>query len=160
MNELVAEELSSDLSSLQNYEVFFNEGDTGELRLYLSDELYQGDIIELENMITEQGVILTEPIRQYARILSIKFKKEIAPLLIIVGAVVVVVGGLLGWQIFKTTQLGVPLWVWAVCGIAIIYLITTSEPAKKAGGLAIQAGKVYVAKGALKNPRKRKTKWK
>ena len=49
--------------------------------------------------------------------------------------------------------LGVPWWIWVIGGGAILYLVF-AEPVKKAGkaagGLAIQAGKVYVTKGALK----------
>ena len=93
---------------------------------------------------------MTAPIVQDARVVSIKFQKAIAPLLIIAGAVIAIVGGLLGWQIFQYSKLGVPIWVWAVAGLGLVYLFFTSDTGKKASGLAIQAGKVYVTKGALK----------
>ena len=52
----------------------------------------------------------------------------------------------LAQAIIKTTQAGVPLWVWAVGGGALLYLLLRTETAKKAGGLVIQAGKVYVTR--------------
>ena len=149
MKELIAEELSNSISSLPNYEVYFSEGDTGELRLYLERPLYQGEIDQLEQQILSQGVVLTEPIMQDTRIVSIKFQKTIAPLVIIAIAIVAVITGLLGWQIWKSVQLGVPLWLWAIAGGAVLYLLLSSKPAKEAGGLAIQAGKVYVTRKAV-----------
>jgi len=145
--ELIAENLGQDLSTLENYEVYYKEGDRGEVRLYLSENLPEDRIQLLEGELLNQGVVLTEPIKQVTRCLYIKFEKRLAPLAIIaiaVGGIAVIGGALLGWQIFKSTQLGVPLWVWLVGGAAILYLLFTTEPAKKAGGLAIQAGKVYI----------------
>ena len=152
--ELVGERIGN-LSNLSDYEVYFGEGDNGELRVYLQRPLYQDEIDKLENEICSQGVVLTAPITQDARILVIKFQKAIAPLLIIGGAIAAIVAGVTGWQIFRTTQMGVPLWVWGVGGIALLYLLFR-KPARKAGGLAIQAGKVYVTRKALKNPRRKR----
>ena len=157
MRELIGEHLGQDLSSLPNYETYYAEGDRGEVRFYVERQLSEETIQELQDRILNEGVVLTEPIEQIARIISIKFEKRLAPLAIIaivVGGIVVVVGGLLGWQIFKTVQMGVPLWVWFVVGGALAYLIFTSKPAKEAGGLAIKAGKVYITKKALSNPRR------
>lgn len=147
--ELIGQHLGSDLSSLTNYEVFYREGDTGELRIYTGVEYAPVTLEKLEEEIISQGVVLIEPIVQDARVIFIKFRKEIAPLLIIVGVVAVIIVGIIGWQVFKTTQAGVPLWVWLIAGGALAYLIFTSKPAKEAGGLAIQAGKVYVTRKAI-----------
>ena len=71
----------------------------------------------------------------------------IAPLVIIaiaVGGIVAAGAGLLGWQLYKE-PLGIPWWIWVIGGGAVMYLLFR-EPAKKAGGFAIQAGKVYVTK--------------
>ena len=152
MKELVAEELSGNISSLPDYEPYFGEGDTGELRLYLEHSLYQEEIEQLEQEILNQGVILTESITQDARILVIKFQKAIAPLMIIaivVGGFAVVIGGLLGWQIFRSVSMGVPLWVWLVGGGALLYLLLR-KPVKAAAPIAIQAGKLYLTKKAIK----------
>lgn len=146
---LIGEKLGSDLSSLSSYETYFGEGDIGELRVYLDRPLYQDEIDRLQTELLSQGVTLTAPITQDARILLIRFQKQIAPLLIIGGAIAAIVAGILGWQIFKGTQVGIPVWVWIVGGLSLAYLLFR-EPAKKAGGLAIQAGKLYVTRKALK----------
>ncbi len=159
MAELVGESLSQDLTGLSQYETQYNEGDTGEVRVYLSGQLDNEALRAIEDKIRGQGLVLTGPITQDARVLVIPFKKAIAPLAIIaivVGAVALVGSTILGWQIFKSVQAGVPLWVWGIGGAALLYLILTSQPAKQAGGLAIQAGKVYVTKGMLQNPRRKR----
>ena len=151
--KLIAENLGEDLSTLENYEVYYNEGDRGEARLYVSESLTEEQLQLIEGEILSQGVVLTEPIYQVARCVHINFEKRLAPLAIIaivVGGIVVVVGGLLGWQIFKSTQLGVPLWVWGIAGAALIYLFFASETGKKTTGAAVTATKIYIGKGALK----------
>jgi len=150
MSNLVAEHLGDDLSLLPDYEVNFGEGDRGEIRLYLAEPLTQEQVDSIETELCSQGVVLTGPVVQDARVLSIKFEKRIAPLLIIGGVVAAVVAGLLGWQIFKTTQMGVPWWLWAVGIGSILYLLFRTKPVKAATGLAIQAGKIYIGKKILK----------
>jgi len=149
--ELIGEYLGQDLSSLPNYEVYYGEGDRGEVRFYVDRMLSEEKIQELQDRILNEGVVLTEPIQQNSRIISIKFEKRLAPLAIIaivVGGIVAIGAGLLGWQIWKTTQMGVPLWVWLVGGGALLYLLLR-KPVRKAAPLAIEAGKVYVTKKAL-----------
>ena len=148
---LVAEKAGSDLSSLPNYEAHYGEGDPGELRLYMSGKLDGETIKQLESEICSQGAVLTEPIRQDAGIVVIRFKKALAPLAIIaiaVGGIFVIGGVLIGWQIFRTVKAGVPLWVWIIGGAAVLYLITTSKPVKAtgraAGRAAGWAGKTYI----------------
>ncbi len=159
MAELVGESLSSDLTDLSQYETQYSEGDTGEVRVYLDRQLTDEALRSIENNIRSQGVVLTGPVTQDVRVLVIPFKKAIAPLAIIaivVGAVALVGSTILGWQIFKSVKAGVPLWVWGVGGAALLYLILSSKPAKAAGGLAITAGKVYVTKGMLQNPKRKR----
>lgn len=98
---LVAESLDSDLSVLENYESIYRENDKGELRLYTDSTLSQITLQELEDKITSEGVHLSGPITQDARIIHIKFEKRIAPLAIIAIAIGVVIAGILGWQLFK-----------------------------------------------------------
>ena len=155
--ELIGEYLGQDLSLLPNYETYLSEGDRGEVRFYVDRQVSEEKIQELQDSLLSEGVTLTEPISQIARVLLIKFEKRLAPLAIIaivVGGIIAAGAGLLGWQIWKTTQMGIPIWVWVVAGGALLYLIFTSKPAKEVGGLAIQAGKVYVTKKALSNPRR------
>ena len=141
---IVAEKIGNDVSSLSEYEKYFAEGDTGELRVYLDRTLYQDEIEQLEQEIQSQGVIAF--VTQDARMLIIKFRKALAPLVIIAAAVAAISAagaGVVGWQIFKTTKMGVPLWAWIVGGAALAYLLLR-EPVKKAAPYAIHAGKVYV----------------
>ena len=149
--KLIGEYLGQDLSSLPDYEAHYAEGDRGEVRFYVDRMLPEEKIQELQDSLLNEGVILTEPIEQNSRIISIKFEKRLAPLAIIaiaVGVVVVAVGAVIGWQIFKTIQWGVPVWVWLVGGGALLYLLLR-KPVKKAAPLAIQAGKLYITKKAL-----------
>lgn len=144
--KLIGENIGTDIVKLADVEPLLNEGDTGEMRAFVDGYLRDEELAFLQYKIQSQGVVLTEPIFQDSGMVVIRFRKMIAPLLIIGGAVIAVVGGLLGWQIFKTTVAGVSLWVWAIVGGALLYYMMTSEPVKQAGGLAIQAGKVYVGR--------------
>ena len=143
--ELVAERLDNNLTPLSDYETYFREGEAGELRIYLNRPLYQDEIDCLETEILNKGVVLTEPITQDARILVIRFQKAIAPLLIIGGVVTAIVGGIAGWQIFKLTTWGIPLWTILLGGSAILYLLLR-KPVKKAAPYAIRAGKSYLTR--------------
>ena len=152
MRELIGEHLGQDLSSLPNYETYYAEGDRGEVRFYVERQLPMERIQELQDRILNEGVVLTEPIEQASRVISIKFEKRLAPLVIIaiaVGIVVVAVSAVLGWQIFKSIQWGVPVWVWLVGGGALLYLLLR-KPVKKVAPIAIEAGKLYITKKALK----------
>ena len=137
------------ISELSRKESKFTEFDEGEVRFYLNENITQAELTAIHNTLLKSGVTLTAPIVQDARIVSIKFRKEIAPLLVIGGAVAAVVSGVVGWQIFKVTKAGVPLWAILVGGGALLYLIFR-EPVKKAAPYAIKAGKVYITKGVLK----------
>ena len=124
MSNLVAEGIGSDILSLGQYEQSFNEGEQGELRVYIGRNLSGQELVNLENEIIRQEVLLTEPIVQDARVVFIGFEKRIAPLLIIAGAVVAVIGGILGWQVFKTIQAGIPLWALLAGSGVLLYLLS------------------------------------
>ena len=144
---LVAEQVTSNLNEVPQYESSYKEGDTGELRLYLSQDLTQIQIDDLEKDIVSKGVILTKPITQDARVLIISFQKAIAPLLIIAGSVGIIAIGILGWQIWKSTSYGVPVWVWGlIIGGIIIYAIS-GESSRQARSY----GKRYLAKGLIRS---------
>ena len=140
--KLIGESLGKDLSTLVSYEGYYREGDKGELRLYVESLLTRETIEQLEAEIINQGVTLTESIKQDARVVVIRFQKRIAPLLIIGGVLVAIVGGILGWQIFMSVQLGVPIWVWLVGGLSLVYLLFR-EPVK-------EIGKVYITKKMIR----------
>jgi len=149
MNNLIAE--GTELDQIGNYESYFNEYDRGEVRFYTEYELTPEQVAQLEEDIRSQGVYLTAPIIQDSRIVYIQFEKRIAPLLIIGGIVAAIIGSILGWQIFQTTQMGVPLWAWLVGGAVLVYLFMKSDTGKAATKIAISAGKTYLAKS---NPRR------
>ena len=146
--KLIGEDIGHELDSLPKYEGYYKEGDIGELRLYVAETLSEDILGNLEHNIRSQGVVLTAPIIQEARIIVIKFQKAIAPLLIIAGAVGIVVVGIIGWQLWKE-PLGIPWWVWIIGGGALAYLLLR-KPVAKAAPYAIQAGKVYVTRKVAK----------
>ena len=119
---IIAEKLGSDISSLPDYESYYNEGDTGELVVYLQKSLNYEEMEQLETEICGQGAVLTTPIQQDARMLVIRFKKAIAPLAIIVGALAVVAVMIIGWQLFKAVS-AIPTWAWILGGLAGTYCI-------------------------------------
>jgi len=147
---LIAE--GTDISELEKQEPRFAEGEKGELRFYIEKSLTKEQLNQLEQDILAQGVYLTEPIKQDARIIFINFEKRIAPLIIIGGAIIAAIGGaaFLGWQLSKA-PLGIPWWLWVVGGGALLYLLFRTKPAKRVAGTVIKAGKVYVTRKALKN---------
>ena len=145
--KVVAEGTS--LAELITAEKLFAEGESGEMRLYIDRMLPEYQLAEIEREITSRGVVLTAPIAQEGSILSVKFQKAIAPLLIIAAAVAAF-AALIGWQIFKE-HWGIPWWIWLAGGGAVLYLMFR-EPARQIAPAAIQASKVYITRRALKNP--------
>ena len=120
MTTLIAESLSSNIL-LEKYETFYKEGDTGELRVYLQRPLCQEELDDLQSSIIGQGVVLTVPVEQDARVLMIKFRKTIAPLPIIGLALVAI--PIIGWQLFKSASFSIPSWVWVIVGMTVAYVI-------------------------------------
>lgn len=157
--ELIAEQLTNDLSTLAQYQSRL--GDSGEVRIFMNSPVGVDQLQQIQDYITSQGGVLTDNVSQDAGMLVIPFENKstgigaLPILLIVAGAAVLIVGSVIGWQIFTTSKAGVPVWVWGVIGVALIYLFMTSDTGKKATGLAISAGKMYVTKGALKNPRRK-----
>lgn len=70
--------------------------------------------------------------------------------LLIIGAAVAAVAVISGWQL-STALGGIPFWVWAVGGAAVLYLFLSSDTGKKSVGTAT---KIYLTRGMLRNPRK------
>ena len=139
MSELVAESLNSTLDGLSNYETCFKEGDTGEIRIYLNRTLTPSELQWIQDKILEQGVVLTEPVSQVARIVYVRFVKRIAPLLIIGGVVAAVFAGITGWQVFKFTEAGIPLWVLLLGGGALAYILFR-KPAERTARIYLTRG--------------------
>lgn len=121
--ELVAE--GTELNKLAEAESLFAEGDKGELRLYLDRKVSEDILYEFESSLCNQGVILTEPIRQEAHIVFIKFKKATEPLTIIAATIIATgVSSVIGWQLEKE-PLGIPWWGWAIGAVSLGVLLFT-----------------------------------
>jgi len=125
-NVLVAEQLTNNFDEVPQYESKFAEGDTGELHIYLQNDLNEEQIDILQQDILSKGVVLTAPIVQDARILIIKFKKALAPLSIIASSMSLVASTLVGWQIYKTSGTAIPNWLWFALGGVILVTIAAS----------------------------------
>jgi len=138
---LLATDMSGQVNNLSDIEPYFQEYEEGVAVFHTDHEVDEEELIEIECEILSTGAVITSAITQEANgDIIVPFRKEIPPLLIIGGAVVLVVGVVAGWTIFKTTAAGMPIWVWLLGGVALIYLVSTSESGKKAG----QAGKAYL----------------
>lgn len=74
MSELIAENLTSNLSSVSNYENSFKHGETGEFHLYLKELLSQDQIDAIKYELLSQGIIILG-IEQDAGKLIISFQK-------------------------------------------------------------------------------------
>ncbi len=160
--ELIAESLTGNLETLSQYESSLAEGARGEVRVYVSQDLEQQQLDDIENQLLTKGVVLTGHVVQDARTVIIPFQKAIAPLLIIgliVGGLGLIGSTVLGWQIFSDPLgfklLGIPWYVWGIGAVALMYLFFKSDTGKAATGTAITAGKLYITKGMLKNPKKK-----
>ena len=120
---LVAEQLTNNLDEVPQYESKFNEGDTGELRLFLQSDITQTQVNEIEWDIISKGVILVDHVVQDARMLIIRFQKAIEPLYLISSSIGLIVNMLVGWQIYKTSGVAIPSWLWLVsAGVLLIAL--------------------------------------
>lgn len=142
--EKIAEYLGSSLEAIADSEPLLKEGQRAEVWIFCDRTLDDATLRLMEKQIIEQGVKLTAPIEQVNQCIRIKCQKMMAPLAIIaivVAGITAVAGGIVGWQIFKATQMGVPIWVWGVGLLGFLYLAFRSEPAKRTGRVVRHAGR-------------------
>ena len=132
MFSLVAEGSPVELANLGQYESKFSEGDKGELRLFTSGFAPDWALSTLQSSLGVAGVELTDNITQDADIVYIRFKKAIAPLVIIaiaIAAVIVLIGLVIAWQLFrlfqKTPELVLPLILAFIGGGILLGLVLT-----------------------------------
>ena len=119
--ELIAEGIN--INELPGYESLLAEGQKGEVRVYLDRTLSVEEIQQIDDSIRAQGVVLTGPVVQVARVLVISFQKALIPLAIIATVVTSLVAAVLGWQILKTIST-IPWWTYAgITGILILVLL-------------------------------------
>ena len=107
---IVSEKLGNNISELPEHESSFSEGDMGELRVYLSEEINTEGI---EADLLSKGVQLIGPVLQDAKIMIIRFKNTAGTLSGISETIKDV--GIVGWQLFKESK--VPGWAYATVGI-------------------------------------------
>ena len=131
---IVAEQISDSLDGVLRYESSFNEGDIGELHIYLQNDLEQDKINELQQSILVTGVVLIDEIRQDARKLIIRFQKAMPPLLAISSSVSMIAGFIIGWQLLQDVKAGLPLYVWAIIGGLTLYILSQTSQGKKVIG--------------------------
>lgn len=157
MKELVAESLSGNITELGAYEEQFAELDTGEVRIYVDQELSETELCYIEGDILAQGVVLTDYIVQDGGVIVIKFRKELAPLVIIGIIAATGIGGIVGWQLFKdkitgwlAAPFGVPWWVWILGtgSVVALYFMTRGKEAVSGGQPIVQ--KFFLGKGEKK----------
>ena len=85
----------------------FQEGESGEVRLYLSRPLTSVELTNLDKKLRESGAVLTGPIQQASTVVSIPFQKEL-PFLILLAPLAAGLG-VLGWQLLKPEFFAGPL---------------------------------------------------
>ena len=120
--ELIAQ--GSALSSLGSYENLFQEGDKGEVRIYLSNSLSEVQVANLNSSIVNAGVLLTHPIEQVSRIIVIPFQKAFPPLAIIAAIIASIGAIILGWQLLRdTTRTLLTIAIIAGGGLLLLWLL-------------------------------------
>ena len=118
----------STLTQITNYQEQFEEGEKGELRLFLRVSAPEWAISSLQDELGNRGVELWDEVRQAARTVYIRFTKR-SPVLAWVVAALIAIGLailiIVGWQLFRVgTMLGVPKWaLWIGIGVGALALV-------------------------------------
>lgn len=73
--KLIGQKVTGNLSDISNLESNLKEGESGEIRIYLKNDLSQEQLNLIENDLVSKGVKLLDHVYQDANILVIKFIK-------------------------------------------------------------------------------------
>lgn len=122
------------LTSLQDYESEFEEGQKGELRLFTNGIVPDWAIGTLQTGLKTAGVELWDDVKQDSRMIYIRFRKAIPPLAIIaiaLAAVIVLIGAVLAWQLYKITEASPALIVPIMLGVGAILAVTIFQISKR-----------------------------
>jgi len=129
---LVAAGDASSLANLGQYENKFGEGDYGRLDLNLTSSVAADIVSWLDEKLDTAGVP-EHKLTVDGRTIHIHFKKEIAPLAIIVAAIAAVFllwGLVIAWQLWRMspakaiwTIFGIPILIIAIVVAAIILIV-------------------------------------
>ncbi len=126
MAVIVDQKLNNNTTDITVLENKFITGDVGELRLYLSQDMTDDELKSLEDNIKSKGGILTEPIKEDARTLVIKFQKASDPLVLITDTLSSLGINFSAWQLIKSgtnsTVSSIPTWLWVAGGLSLLLI--------------------------------------
>ena len=133
--KLVAQ--GEEVQYLGSVERLFQEGESGEVRLYLNRTLSEPELTNLRQDIKAKGGVLVGEIRQVGGIASIRFRKELPFLLLLVP--LLAGAGVVGWQVLKPETTGSILLIGA--GVALLALLVVSLSESKTSTKRVSYGK-------------------
>ncbi len=121
---IVDQKLSNNTTDIAVLENKFASGDIGELRLYLSQDMTDDELKLLEDNIKSKGVILTDPIKEDAKTLVIRFQKASDPLVAITDSLSSLGIDFSAWQLIKNTMVSsIPTWLWVAGGLSLLLIL-------------------------------------
>ncbi len=146
MLQKVAEGSLIDLRNIGTYESQFAEGQIGQIDLHLRWDPGDTIINALRSQLISRGVVLTGPItkRSGSCVLSIPFKKTIAPLIIFFAVISVAIGIaviMVSWGLYKKVEeINPTTFGWqmvlviglAIVAVAVVYVLLKKPGAFKA----------------------------
>ena len=112
MPQLVATGTASDLQNLEAYQGYFPEGSEGYLDLELRSEVAADIVGWLAEKLKAVGVPASS-VKTEGRFVRIGFRTEIAPLVLIAGAIaatILILGMILAWKLWKSSPAQVITW--------------------------------------------------
>ena len=113
-------------------ERFFQEGERGEVRIYLQKPLSEPELITLSQTIKAKGGVLTGEIQQVGGIIIMPFRKELPFLLLLVPLLIGV--GVVGWQVLKPETIGGTLLIGAVIALLALVILNMAEDTRSSYG--------------------------
>jgi len=144
--QVIAEGTANDITALGNYEGSFEEGSRGYLQVDLKSSVAADVMSWLDDALEKAGVP-EKKLEVSGNSLLIHFKKEIAPLVLIAGAIaacILIAGLIIAWKLWKLTP-GIVVGISTLAIIAIIFAIIAAVVVIAKTGRLI-AGPVKVGK--------------
>lgn len=138
---------SSSLADLGQYENRFKEGDYGRLDIELISPVVASALAWLDSKLDAAGVP-EKKVVVVGRTVQIRFKKAVAPLALIVGALAAVIliwGLIVGWKLWKLSAAAVAWLVFGIPVLIITIVIVAIIVIVKIGG-RVKAGPVAISR--------------
>ena len=142
--QLVAQGTASNLDQLGNYQNRFEEGSRGYVGLELRSAVAADMIGWLAEKLAVVGVPASD-VKTEGRFVRIYFKTEIAPLVLIAGAIalcIFIMGMILAWKLWKSRPATVLTWMIVAPILVIVGVILVIFLINKYGGKLIGPVKV------------------